>query len=217
MPSTPEIGAFIDELTGHTGLTAELLPSCDARLRPVSNLLETFYDGNGQGYLNDAAHRGLDARLALTARSTSIVVRDPSGRILSTVRMTPFAFEASELVGDALDTCEYSNHIELSRLVSWRSDEYRTLPTTLLLARALCWAAREHAGFVALAKLPQRRVFSRFGLTANHDTPLALPLRPGAGYWFLQARFDEIVQHAGRQIERLHAADPLFKPESTSP
>jgi hypothetical protein len=147
-----------------------------------------------------------------------VIVRDAHHRILSTVRLSPFPFEACELAADSFDVEPYRHYVEWSRLVSWPSDGYRTLPTSLALATALCASHTTYrsAGLVALSKTPQRRVFARFGLAPSHDTPLSLPMRASADYWFLQAGIGQVIEKACRQIGVIQASDPLFNSEETT-
>ena len=213
-----EIEAFISRVCDSCGLRAQVLPANDERLVVIVNSLRKFYEENGQAYLSSRQHLELDTQLELSARSSTVVVRDSFGLVLSTVRMTPFPFETEGLIGDAVDFTPFQQCIELSRLVSWPDARFRTLPAALALATALQASMRcgDFAGFVALAKSPQRRVFSKFGLKPGHSTPIAVGLRGFGDYWFLHGALSDLVPHALRHIHRLYETDPQLVSESTA-
>lgn len=201
------IAEFLGQVERHSGLHATVLAPSEPLLAEVDDKLEGFYSTCGRGYLNSDEHRSLDIRLGLRHRSRVVVVLDEGGRIVSTVRVTGHPFEAGSLVPLDAHVQAFTDHFELSRLVSWSYDEFHALPTALALGTALLFASENGAcGLVALARSPQRRVFAKFGLQPVHASPFGVPIRENGHYWFLEAPISSVVAAAHTYANQLLGA-----------
>lgn len=211
------IAEFLNTVARCSGLHATVLEQGAPQFEEVNGHLAGFYAASGRDYLNSDAHCELDARLGLSRRSKTVTVRDPTGRLVSTVRITPHPFEGANLVPFQADAESLVGHFELSRLVSWHRDEFRALPTALALGTALLRAHSMGArGLVALARAPQRRMFAKFGLKPTHMSPVNVDVRENGDYWFLEAQITSVVEAAHAYTEQLLGADPLLALSSTS-
>ncbi|RKP52557.1 hypothetical protein D7S89_03365 [Trinickia fusca] len=210
------IAEFLETAARSASLHSMVLEPGAAQLEEVNGRLAGFYSSSGRGYLNSVEHHALDARLGVSQRSKIVTVRDRTGQLVSTVRLTPHPFESEGLVPPEADAGAFSGHFELSRLVSWYGGEFRTLPTALALGIALLQARSMGArGLVALARTPQRRVFAKFGLKPTHMSPLKVPIREDGDYWFLEAPIASVVDAAHAYTEQLQSTVPLLAPSST--
>lgn len=210
------IAEFLDIVAQSSGLQTSVLEAGAAELEEVNDQLVGYYASSGRGYLNSPEHCALDARLGLGRRSRIVTVRDRVGRLVSTVRITPHPFESESLVPHAADRGSLDGHFELSRLVSWHGDEFRTLSSALVLGTALLHAWSSGAlGLVALARTPQRRVFAKFGLKSIHPSPVKVPMRENGDYWFLEASIASVVTASHAYTRQLLNAAPLLAPSST--
>ncbi|AOK55152.1 hypothetical protein WS63_32970 [Burkholderia stagnalis] len=210
------IAEFLDIAARSSGLHATVLAPDAPELEEVNDQLVGFYASSGRGYLNSPEHCTLDALLGLGRRSRIVTVRDRAGRLVSTVRITPHPFESESLVPHEAHGNAFDGHFELSRLVSWHGDEFRTLSSALVLGTALlhAWSAGA-LGLVALARTPQRRVFAKFGLKPIHPSPVKVPIRENGDYWFLEAPIASVVAAAHAYTGQLLNAVPLLVPSST--
>lgn len=210
------ISEFLDTAARSASLHAVVLEPGAPQLQEVNDRLAGFYSASGRAYLNSVEHHALDARLGLSLRSKIVVVRNSTGQLVSTVRITPGPFESEGLVPHDADAGTFSEYFELSRLVSWYDGEFRTLPTALALGIALLHARSMGArGLVALARTPQRRVFAKFGLKPTHSSPVKVPIRENGDYWFLAAPITSVVIAAHAYTEQLLSSVPLLAPSST--
>ncbi len=210
------IAEFLDTVARSSGLHAAVLEPDAKELGEVNDQLAGFYASSGRGYLNSPEHQALDVLLGLGRRSRIVTVRDRTGRLVSTVRVTPHPFESENLVTHEADVGPFCGHFELSRLVSWHGDEFRTLSSALALGTALLHACSAEAlGLVALARTPQRRVFAKFGLRPIHPSPVRVPIRENGEYWFLEAPIASVLGAAHTYTEQLLNAVPLLAPSST--
>jgi|GEM_PF-5310849 len=210
------IAEFLNTVARSSGLHATVLEPDAKELEEVNDQLAGFYASSGRGYLNSPEHCALDVLLGLGRRSRIVTVHDRTGRLVSTVRVTPHPFESESLVLHEPDLGSFSGHFELSRLVSWHGDEFRTLSSALALGTALlhAWSAQAR-GLVALARTPQRRVFAKFGLKPIHLSPVKVPIRENGDYWFLEAPIGSVLGAAHAYTEQLLNAVPLLAPSST--
>ncbi|MCM2483561.1 hypothetical protein [Burkholderia glumae] len=191
------IADFLDTVARNMALQAAVLEPGDERIAGINDHLVGFYADSGRGYLNSDEHRELDVQLGLSQRSGIVVVQDRNGRLLSTVRITSHPFEGGSLVPAHANARACTRHFELSRLVSWHGEEFRTLSTALALGTALLYARNRGAlGLVALARTPQRRVFAKFGLKPTHVSPVTVEMRENGDYWFLEAPILSVVEAA---------------------
>ncbi|KGE06012.1 hypothetical protein LA03_35410 [Burkholderia gladioli] len=210
------IAEFLDTVSHGSGLQATVLAPGDRRLEEVNQQLADFYLASGRGYLNSDQHLALDLRLGLRDRSKVVVVRDRDERLVSTVRVTAHPFEGESLVPAEANAQAFTGHFELSRLVSWRGEEFRTLSTALALGTALLRARADGSrGLVALARTPQRRVFAKFGLKPTHASPVEVPIRENGDYWFLEAPIASVVEAAHAYTGQLLNTVSLLAPSST--
>lgn len=216
MSQVESIAEFLDTVSRMSGLRSIILGPDAEEMAEVNDQLAGFYAASGRGYLNSAEHCALDARLGLGRRSRTVTVRDRTGRLVSTVRVTPHPFEIESLMPHEAGGHSFHGHFELSRLVSWHGDEFRTWSSALALGTALlhAWSAQAR-GLVALARTPQRRVFAKFGLTPSHASPVKVPIRDNGDYWFLEAPIASVLRAAHTYTEHLLNAVPLLAPSST--
>lgn len=203
------IARFVELASRRADLYTSVDEPGDARQAEVNLSLSAFYAANGRDYLNSPEHQALDKRLELSGRSKTVVVRDASGRLMSTVRLTPHPFESALLTPEQTSADRHGHHFELSRLVTWHGGELRTLPTALALGTALLQARSMGArGFVALARTPQRRVFAKFGLRPTHAAPVQVAAREGGDYWFLEAPIATVLETAQAYADQVLNALP---------
>ena len=210
------IAGFLDTVVRSSGLHATVLVPGESLLYEVNEQLADFYRASGRGYLNSDEHLALDMQLGLSSRSKVVVVMDGSGRLVSTVRVTKYPFEGESLVPTEVNVQAFAGHFELSRLVSWHGDEFRTLSTALALGTALLLASADGArGLVALARTPQQRVFAKFGLKPTHASSVEVSIRENGNYWFLEAPISSVVEAAHAYAEQLLNTVSLLAPSST--
>lgn len=207
------IAEFLATVEHSFGLHAKVLVPGESLLEEINEKLVDFYRTSGRGYLNSDEHLALDKQLGLRSRSKVVAVMDGGGRLVSTVRVTEHPFEGASLVPPETNAQVFTGHVELSRLVSWYSDEYRTLSTALTLGTALLLARADGAhGLVALARPPQRRVFAKFGLKPTHASPVAVSIRENGDYWFLEAPILSVVEASNVYAQQLSRMGSLLAP-----
>lgn len=198
------IASFVESASRIGKMNYSVARSDDAQQLEVNQNLALFYATSGRGYLNSPEHQLFDERLGLSRRSKTVIVRDASSRLMSTVRLTPHPFESTLLTPEQTSVNRHSHYFELSRLVTWHGGDLPTLPTALALGTALLQARDMGArGFVALARMPQRRVFAKFGLKPTHVTPVQIPSRESGDYWFLEAPLATVLEAANVYADRV--------------
>jgi len=209
MDSDKFIASFVETASHLASLYYSVAGPGDAQQVEVNRRLVAFYADSGRSYLNSLEHQLFDTQLGLSRRSNTVIVRDASGRLVSTVRLTPHPFESSLLTPEQTSTDRHGHYLELSRLVTWHGGEFPTLPTALALGAALLHAKDMGArGFVAVARTPQRRIFAKFGLRPSHATPVQIPSREGGDYWFLEAPLDTVLEAATIYADRVLSSMP---------
>jgi len=210
------IANFVESASRLAKLHYSVAESEDIQHLEVNRSLVAFYADSGRNYLNSLEHQIFDEHLGLSRRSKTVIVRDASSRLMSTVRLTPHPFESTLLTPEQTSAHRHSHYFELSRLVTWHGGELPTLPTALALGTALLQARDMGArGFVALARTPQRRVFAKFGLKPTHATPVQIPSRENGDYWFLEAPITTVLEAANVYAERVLSAMPSTRSSLT--
>jgi N-acyl-L-homoserine lactone synthetase len=175
----------------------------------ISRFRESQYAGR-QDYLIPITQ---DARIeedALDLRSYHAIARDRSGRILAVARFTPYPFETTRLLGEAI-TRSFSDHLEISRVVcaKRRSGIGRRL---LIQGGCFAIASQKYRGFIAVCKSGNLGIFEKFGLEA-HGIHL-IPGRPATPYHFISAGFHRITTTTFSYTRRklAHAVSVFLSP-----
>ncbi|WNZ84386.1 hypothetical protein [Pseudomonas sp. P108] len=144
-------------------------------------------------YMLTSRARALETRLAISSRSTHFLLYQRD-QLTAVLRVTPSPFEWASLAHQYVSpTVALARHVEFSRLIT-HSQQHRPVPTNALLAAATEWAIdRGYQGVTALCRLPQRRLFQRFGLTPITSNSLHIEHRARGDYWLLSAQWRQIL------------------------
>jgi hypothetical protein len=174
-------------------------------LAPGSSLVEvnkflaeqmTFH---GQQYLRSEEVIQIIGALTIEERSAHFVVRQ-EGAIVAILRATPYPFELSRSTEQLRDEAlSLSSYLEFSRLYVRQSAMARVWVGPMLLASAAEWAILNgFEGLVALSKMPQKRLYERFGLRPRWRESLVIPMRQNGEYWLMRGRWSEMYNSIKR-------------------
>jgi hypothetical protein len=181
----------------------------DAVREEIIRFRESQYAGK-QDYLIPSTPEARMKETALDRRSYHGIVRDRSGRIVAVARFTPYPFETTHLLGEAL-TRPFQEHLEISRVVcaKRRSGIGRRL---LLQGGCFAIASRKYRGFVAVCKSGNLGIFEKFGL-GTHGVH-RIPGRPDTPYHFISADFYRITTTTFTYTRRklAHAVSVFLSP-----
>jgi predicted N-acetyltransferase YhbS len=172
-------------------------------------------------YLLCAQQERIEQTLRLDGRSAHFcAVRD--GRIVGSVRATPFPFEFQALIpslGAAART--HAPYVELSRLAI-DTDERRANLSTHLLSAVCEWAVQaSHDGVLGFCRRGTRTVFERYGLRPTSPEQYQVPWRGDHTYSLMAGSWRDLLDPATRLISVLAAAsspqESMSEPKTTSP
>jgi N-acyl-L-homoserine lactone synthetase len=168
------------------------------------------------GYLLCQEQREVEDALRLAQRSAHFCA-ERDGRIVGTLRITPFPFELEALSSTLAELApQFAGHAEISRLLV--DDGERGSHATMgLLVVSCAWALhRRFDGVVGLCRKGTRIVFERYGLRAVSAASHHVDWRGDQPYTLMVGAWPNLIAATTRLAERLYPKKHLLKEAKAS-
>jgi predicted GNAT family N-acyltransferase len=162
---------------------------------PVSELRERVYRA-AMPHLLEPTVTDMDARLRIDEATAHLCAWTDAGELSAALRVSARPIELPALSDRCAElVASRPDHGEISRVITDPAHRRRDHIQRLFAAMVRSMLAEgEAAGVVGLCRRRVVRFYARFGLTAIHDDPLAVPGRPDADYFVIAATFDAMVE-----------------------
>jgi predicted GNAT family N-acyltransferase len=170
---------------------------------PVAALRERVYRA-AMPHLLEPTVVAMEERLRIDEETDHLCAWADDGALTAALRVSPRPIELPALSARCAElVAGQPAHGEISRVITDPLHRRREHINRLLAAMVRSMlAGGEAVGVMGLCRRRVVRFYARFGLTAVHDDPLAVPGRPDADYFVIAATFDAMVDAGMHRLVR---------------